>query len=321
MLTTKEAAGASPCPRSRVLELIKNGQLSREEALRASGSSTKIRSKGGCENVNKKGGRPKRARAKEVRFTLMNPDARGRRPCLRREKLEFTHIGDASDASLLPSRLADTSRTIALADFNAWWRNRGIPARGRPCQPPARGRRAFRRAAVPEPPACRCRTNTGFTPVRFWARLERRQLLRKRLPSRSMRRLRELCWCSIGSSRAHPDNTSDGNLEKRWVIRDGVRMLRSGASKFAGAVQRGRCHGGSSAGCSRKGVRALFARRRRSGSCLPVRELPLRRRGYVPALYVMRALPQSGSTPDFDHYLACCEARWALGAPGESSSG
>lgn len=72
MLTTKEAAERLSVSRSRVLELIKNGQLS---ARKLSGvwlvdkDSVEERMR----NVNKKGGRPKAGAGKnEVRFTLMN---------------------------------------------------------------------------------------------------------------------------------------------------------------------------------------------------------------------------------------------------------
>ncbi len=149
----------------------------------------------------------------EVRFTLMNRTHEVAEPCLRRKKLEVTPSATPLTPFVLPSGSRMLPGPSPLPTSTHGGATAASPHAERPCQPPARGRRASRGAAVPEPPACRCRTNTGFTPVRFWARLERRQLLRKRLRAGRCGDCGALL-VQHRLFRAHPDNTSDGNLEK-----------------------------------------------------------------------------------------------------------
>ena len=317
MLTTKEAAERLSVSRSRVLELIKNGQLS---ARKLSGvwlvdeDSVEERMR----NVNKKGGRPKAGAGKnEVRFTLMNRTHEVADLVYDEKKLEFTHIGDASDALRAPIGLADASGTIALADFNAWWSNRGIPRT-------RSGLDSLLREAgtcVPEELLYR---NLGLSlSDQYWIRPCGSGLAWKDVNffGNDFEQVDAATAGFAGAAsalRAHPDNTSDGNLEKRWVIRDGVRMLRKAGLR------------NSQEPFNEVVATALFRRLLAEGeyvrysldeedpgpACLCENFLSDEEE-YVPALYVMRALPQSGSTPDFDHYLACCEALGAGGARGE----
>ena len=317
MLTTKEAAERLCVSRSRVLELIRNGQLSARKLsgvwfIDEGSVDDRVR------NVNKKGGRPRTGAGRnEARFTLMNRTHEVAELVYDEKKLEFTHIGNVSDPRRAPIGLADASGTIALADFNIWWRNRGIP----------RTRSGLARvlheagAHVPEELLYR---NLGLSlSDQYWI-----------CPRGS-----GLAWedvnffgndfeqvdaatagfaGALSTLHAHPDNTSDGNLEKKWVIRDGVRMLRKAGLR------------NSQEPFNEVVATALFRRLLAEGeyvrysldeeepgpACLCESFLSDEEE-YVPALYVMRALPQDNLTSDFDHYLACCEALGAEGVRGE----
>ena len=117
---------------------------------------------------------------------------------------------------------------------------------------------------------------------------------------------------------AKPDNTSDGNLEKRWVRRNGKRLLLKGGTQYgqepynevvATALHRRLLKRGDYVpyGIEGEGATALS----RCANFLTDEE------EFVPALYVERHLERDARLNDYEHYLACCEA---LGASGAVSS-
>lgn len=314
MISTAEAAERLSISRSRVLELIKNGQL---DAKKVSGvwlvDETSVEAR--ARSVSKKGGRPRRGTGRnEARFTLMNRTHEIAEVVYDEQKLQFTFIGPFADARRAPLGLANPGGNIALYDFNAWWLNRGIPHTRNGLD------RILREAGARVPDELLFR-NLGLSlSDQYWIR-----------PLDS-----GLAWEDINffcndfelvdaatapflaarsNAHAHPDNTSDGNLQKTWLIRGGARMLRKSGLRnnqepfnevVATALHKR---------LLAKGEYVEYTLDDAAGesACLCENFLTDQEE-YVPAVYVMRTLEQNGSTSDFDHYLACCGALGATSA-------
>ena len=129
MITTQEAAERLSISRNRVLDLIKAGQLRAEKIsgvwfIDEASVETRART------ASRKGGRPKRGKGKnEVRFSLMNRTHKIAEVVYDEGKREFTFIGELLDAKRAPLGIKGHSGEIPLANFNDWWKNRGIPRR------------------------------------------------------------------------------------------------------------------------------------------------------------------------------------------------
>lgn len=314
MITTSEAAHRLSVSRSRVLELIKTGQL---QADKLSGvwlvdeDSVDER----LRTVSKKGGRPPHGRGKDdVRFTFMNRTHEVANVVYNRAHKEFTFIDASLDAARVPIGLSDNPHQIPLFEFNKWWQGRGIPQT-------RNGIDHVLRAAGVEVPEELLQRNLGLSlSDQYWVR-----------PDGSGLRWEDVNFFNndfeevdmrtepyaAGSAHAHPDNTSDGNLAKFWVVRDGVRMLRKGG-----------LHNGQEP-YNEVVATALYQRLLTEGEYVPY---ILEGRGsaawslcvnfltdeeeYVPAMYVEQLKEQSPVTNDFDHYVECCEQLGAGGARG-----
>ena len=307
MITTSEAAARLSVSRSRVLELIKNGQL---DAEKHSGvwfvdeASVDERAR----SANKKGGRPARGAGRhEARFMLMNRTHELAEVVYDARRREFSFIGEMLDAKRAPIGLARDARKISLVAFNEWWRNRGIPR--------TRNNLAgLLREAGAEVPEELLRRNLGLSlSDQYWIRPDSSGLRWEdvnffnndfeEVDARTAR-------YAAGAENllAHPDNTSDGNLEKQWIVRKGKRMLKKGGlhnnqepynEVVATALHRRLLNKGDYVLYSLEGVGA-------SAFSLCSNFLSDEEE-YVPATYVMRLIGQNSSVNDFDHYLACCE--------------
>jgi hypothetical protein len=135
-------------------------------------------------------------------------------------------MGELFDELRAPVGIAPFGMPVTIADFNRWWRGRGIPGM-------RNGIDLLLREAGVEVPEELLRRNLGLSlSDQYWIR-----------PDKS-----GLEWAEVNffnndfddidartapyaldpNVHARPENTSDGNLEKIWVVRDGVRMLRKG---------------------------------------------------------------------------------------------
>ena len=306
MITTREAAARLGVSRSRVLELIKNGQV---KATKLSGvwlvdeESVAERAR----TVNKKGGRPARGEGRnELRFTLMNRTRELAAVVYSETRREFSFIGEPLDGKRMPIGLAQAGHPITLPAFNGWWRGRGVP-----------GTRAgigelLRRAGVDLPEELLQR-NLGLSlSDQYWIRPHGSGLRWEDINffgndfGDAGERI-ESCRGEAGPGLAHPDNTSDGNLPKQWIARNGDRLLRKGSlhngqepynEAVATALHRRLLSEGDyvayeldGEGASAWSVCANFLTDEEE---------------YVPALYVERLRDQPGDVNGFDHYVDCC---------------
>ena len=306
MITTQEAAERLSISRSRVLDLIKAGQL-RAEKISGVWFIDEASVEARARTASKKGGRPKRGKGKnELRFLLMNRTHKITEVVYDEGKREFTFIGEPLDDKRAPLGIKGHSGEITLADFNDWWKNRGIP----------RTRNGLDRllhnagARVPEELLYRnlglslsdqywinpAESGITWEDVNFFDNdFEQVNAATQSLPN------------AKNGLRAHPDNTSDGNLAKEWIIRNGIRFLRKGGLKrdqepfnevVATALHRRLLN-------PEEFVSYRLDAQGPSPACLCPNFLTDKEE-YVPAIYVMREFEQDALTSDFDHYLECC---------------
>ena len=311
-ISTSETARRLGVTVRRVQELVGSGQL---EAEKVSGvwlvSSDSVEHR--MKTVNKSGGRPRRGMGRnEQSFTLMNRTHEIADVVYGQARREFSHFGELIDGKRAPIGIAPAESSVSLPDFNRWWRGRGIPdTRDNVDQ--------VLREAGAQVPEELLQRNLGLSlSDQYWIR-----------PRGS-----GLAWGDVNFShndfeavaqrtasvsarpemRAHPANTSDGDLEKTWVVRAGKRMLlKSGRHNnqepfnevAATALHRRLLDDRDYVAYGLEGE-GLNAR----SSCL---NFVSDDEEYIPATYVMRALGESAGRNEYQHYLACCES---LGARG-----
>ncbi len=263
--------------------------------------------------MNKKGGRPARGKGKhETEFTLMNRTHEIARTIYSSQRKEFTHLSPDIDATRFPIGLS-TGSPASLADFNLWWRGRGIP------------RTRHRLAALLEEagvefPQELIQRNLGLSlSDQYWIRPAGSNLSWEDINffnnDFDQVSLSTADFAADGKSAvAKPDNTSDGNLEKQWVCRDGKRFLLKSGTQYgqepynevvASVLHRRLLDPKDYVAYELEGEGATAMSR--CANFLTDEE------EFVPALYVERHLEQDTSASDYEHYLACCES---LGATG-----
>ena len=307
MMTTSQAASKLNISVRRVQELIKNGAL---KARKMSGvwliDEASVNDR--LANSNKRGGRPPIGNGKnETLFTLMNRAHEVAELVYSAKRHEFVKIGIDADADYAPIGLVHDG-VIPLSEFNVWWRGRGIPGtRG--------GLSSLLSESGVSLPEELLQRNLGLSlSDQYWIK-----------PTHS-----SLTWENINffdndfdhvslvtaefavegrQAKAKPDNTSDGNLEKRWVCRNGVRTLLKSGTQYGqepyNEVVASALHCRLLApneyvayALEGEGAKAL-------SSCA---DFLINEEEFVPAIYVERYLDRDERTSDFEHYLSCCEA-------------
>lgn len=304
MLTTKQAAAQLGVSDRRVQALIKSGEL---EARKTAGvwSISEASVKSRLANANKTGGRPRSGSGRyETPFTLMNRTHEVARLVYDSRHKEFTKIEIDVDLAFAPIGLS-TKGIIPLAAFNAWWRGRGIPQ----TRDGLAGLLDEAGVALPQELIQR---NLGLSlSDQYWIR-----------PTGSLVRWEDINFFNNSFERvslataeftpqakhvqAKPDNTSDGNLQKHWICREGTRMLMKGGTHYgqepynevvATALHKRLLNPQDFVSYTLEGEGATAL------SCCA--DFLTDEEEYVPAFYVERHLEQ-GSATDYEHYLSCC---------------
>lgn len=312
MLTTKQAAAQLGVSDRRVQALIKSGEL---EARKTAGiwsiSEASVRNR--LANANKAGGRPRSGSGRfETSFTLMNRTHEVVRLVYDSRRKEFTKIGTDVDSAFAPIGLSSKG-IIPLAVFNVWWRGRGIPKTRDGLA------KLLDEAGVALPQELVLR-NLGLSlSDQYWIRPAGSSLRWEDVnffnnPFERVSLATAEFASETKNAQAKPDNTSDGNLQKHWICRDGVRLLLKGGTRYgqepynevvATALHK-RLLGSQdfvSYTLEGEGATAL--------SCCA--DFLTDEEEYVPAFYVERHLEQ-GSATDYEHYLSCCASLGAADA-------
>ena len=306
-ISTSEAAKRLGVSVRRVQGLVKEGAL---EAEKVSGiwlvdeASVADRMR----NVRKTGGRPARGSSRnERRFTLMN---RGHEICeaiydVRRQ--EFTSLGELIDGTRAPIGISANGRGISLADFNLWWRMRGIPITRVNID------QLLREAGVQVPEELLQR-NLGLSlSDQYWINPQDSGLDWEQVNffnnDFEQVGIHTAAFVDNPGVLAQPSNTSDGNLEKTWVVRDGVRMLKKHGlhnnqepynEVVATALHRRLLEGGEYVTYTLEGSGA--------SACSLCTNFVSDEEEYIPALYVQRVLRGRENSDEYHNYLDSCAA-------------
>ncbi len=259
-----------------------------------------------CKPV-RKGGRPRiGAGAADRPFTLMNRTHAVCDIVYHSKRKEFIQVGEILDSHRLPIGLFGSDRRTRVHAFNAWWKGRGIPG-------DRRGLQKLLDDAGAEVPEELLMRNLGLSlSDQYWIRPVGSQLQWEsinffdndflELDERAIRPPLD------DISQAHPDNTSDGNLAKHWVLRGRKRVLLKEGAKLnqepfnelvatrlhQRLIQEGEYVPYWIEGVGAEAVSAC--------ACFLTDE-----EEYVPAWYVDRILPERDSRDAYRHYVACCE--------------
>lgn len=312
MLTVQEAARELGVSARRVQELIADGVLKgrklsgvwiidEESVMQRAASAVKS-------------GRPRKGKGRnETEFTLMNRTHEIVAAVYNSSEKRFTAIGKDINAARAPIGLME-GPLIPLESFNAWWRGRGIPE--------TRHNLAslLEQAGVALPQELLQR-NLGLSlSDQYWIKPEGSSLTWEEINfftndfervSLATERFATDGKCAA----AKPDNTSDGNLEKTWTCRNGVRVLLKSGTRYgqepyneaaATALHRRLLAPESFVTYTVEGEGA------QAHSCCE--NFLSDQEEYVPAIYVMKHLEHHPSSNDHEHYLACCESLGAAGA-------
>ena len=313
MITTKEAATRLGVSQRRVQELIRTGALKAQKISHfwlVNEESIEER----LQEANKKGGRPPLGEAKgETSFLFMNRTHEVAQIVYNSSKKQFTHISEF-DKQYAPLGLADSRGTITLQTFNHWWRGRGIPET-------REGLATLLDEAGVSLPEELIQRNLGLSlSDQYWIN-----------PIRSPLRWNDINFfnndfdkVSIATAdfategkevAAKPDNTSDGNLQKTWVCRNGKRFLLKRGTQYgqepyneavATALHRRLLEPGMFVPYSLEGEGPL------AYSCC--QNFLTDEEEFVPAVYVERHLEKQSHESEYEHYLSCCKALGAKDA-------
>ena len=305
MITTAEAAQRLGVSSRRVLGLIHSGVL---DAQRHGGvwlvdeESVDRR----LQVVSKRGGRPPKGKGRnDVELLLMNRSHVIAEVVYNRKRHEFVKVGDLADTSRGPIGVA-TERTIPLASLNEWWRGRGIPNARAGLQ------QLLDEAGADVPEELVWRNLGSSLSDQYWVYPVNSGLTWEDVSFfandwKSVSALTEPH--AIGATgNASPDNTSDGNLAKRWTMRGNTPVLQ----KFGGPLAQEPFNEAVATALHERLLEAgEFVRYTiAEADGIAVSECAnflADHEEYVPAHYVHRILPERADLDDFGQYLACCD--------------
>ena len=303
-LTVAEAARLLNVSAPRVYQLIKQGVLEAEKVggiWLVSRASVDARLETGAH-----AGRPARRRGSASRqmYTLMNGthevldfeyDAESR------EFFETDRIHDASRAPL--GLVSPRGARVSAKALAYWWQHRAIPR--------TRGGMGIKLAKL----GLESSSQIPFASLglslsdQYWVR-----------PWGTQVKWEDVNFFDNGFEEAHvggawldrvgldsPDNTSEGQLPKAWVVRDGVRKLVKGGAGLNqepyNEVVATKLYGRLLA----EAEYVPYELERRAGEAVSAcPTFVTREEEYIPAYYVRRVMRQPNHRNDYQHYLECC---------------
>ena len=228
LYTTSEAAQDLQISQKRVIDLIHSGILEAEKIAGIwfiNADSVYERR----HTVNKSGGRPKIGEGKfEESYTLYNREF----PCIELiyddEEKRFKKIVKILDRERCPIWLLDKHGEIYLSTFNLWWRFRGIPNERDNIH------EILEKEGVKVPEEL-IKRNLGLSlSDQYWLQPKGASLKWENINFFNHNFVSSKFTGEEGKylSDSHPNNTSDGNLEKYWTIENDQRILCKAGSKY-----------------------------------------------------------------------------------------
>ena len=218
MYSTSEAAKLLSVSTRRVTKMLADGQL---EGEKISGvwlvDEDSVQKR--LSSHSNKPGRPKLGeRAAEVKFVLFNKTYPVLSLVYDSKLKTFTHITETLDERRVPVGISTKKGEIKIWDFNSWWSGRGIPQSRRNIEKILVEAGVF----VPEELLMR---NLGLTLSDQWWICPDGAALSWEDINFFGNDFESMAYQNGIMKGVHPNNTSDGNLEKFWTIENGKRML------------------------------------------------------------------------------------------------
>ena len=339
MISTREAAKRLNISTRRVTKLLTEGKL---EGKKISGSWV-IDEDSVAHRANsktKKCGRPKAGSgATEIKFVLYNKTYPTLRLVYNTQLRAFTHVGDVLDKNRLPVGIQDKKGRISTGVFNSWWSGRGIPHTRRNLdvlledagvfvpeeliyrnlglslsdqfwiQPLASNLKwedinffenDFENTSLVEAPSLNQKTHqavtSGVTEVDSDATVEAAFNFP---PGNSM---------GAAAGAAHPNNTSDGNLEKFWAIERGRRKLYKLGSGLGQEPYNEVVATNLHKRLLKRGEYVKYALKTKGNSIYSVCSNFLNNNEeFIPAIWVSNMYFQKTHESTYSHYVNCCK--------------
>lgn len=258
---------------------------------------------------------PKRLKADPRRFTLMNREHEVFDFVYDERANEFIEVQRTFDLARAPLGLVSPrGKKVSLKALTDWWAHRSIP---------------LSRSGMEAKMASLGMANPSRLPFKslglslsdqYWIRPEGEDLDWRSINffNNPFPEMEIASWLDQVGLRS-PDNTSEGELSKRWVRRDGTPVLLKGGRSL------------NQEPYNEVVATHLYRRLLSPGDYVPYELVRLAdgtvacacenfltdEEEYVPAYHVMRTRAKVGGRSDYQHYLECCSR---LGAEGAESA-
>lgn len=305
-LTTHEAASLLGVNRSRIYQLVQNGSLEAEKI----GNTWLIDDESvTARRLSKpKPGRPSpcSSSASDIRsYTLMNREHEILSFRYDVAKQAFVYAGEIQDPTRAPlGLLSPRGTTVSLSALSFWWKHRSIPA----SREGARARLAV--LGISQADLIPFSSLGLSLSDQYWVRpADKRNVTWGDVNffDNDFEEMTALgSWLS-GVGLMSPDNTSEGELPKRWTCRNGRRILIKGGSSL------------NQEPYNEVVATRLFARLlndhefvtyqlgQLNGTTTCESECFIASdEEYIPAYYLRQLLKKPNHRSDFQHYIDCC---------------
>lgn len=301
MFSTSEAARKLNVSTRRVTKLLTNGQL---KGQKVSGvwlvdeASVQERA---VSSANKPG-RPKVGEgASERKFVLHNRTYPVLNLVYDAALKTFTHVGEFLDEERLPAGIRSKNGEIKVWDFNSWWSGRGIPQSRQNIEKILEEAGVF----VPEELVYR---NLGLSLSDQWWICPEKSDLKWEDINFFDNDFESMAYQNGVLKGVHPNNTSDGNLEKCWTIESGNRKLY----KLGSGLQQEPFNEVVATNLYKRLLRAnefvsyeLLKRGNLTYSVCP--NFLKSNEEFIPATWVSKLYAKKNHESEFSHYVNCCE--------------
>ncbi len=311
MLSTNETAKLLNVSTRRVTKLLGTGQLKGEKVSGVwlvDEDSVKAR----IADCPRKSGRPKIGEgASELKFALHNKTYPVLQLVYNTQLKTFTHVGDILDNKRLPVGIQSKNSEIKVWDFNSWWSGRGIPQSRHNIENLLEEAGVF----VPEELVMR---NLGLSLCDQWWICPENSGLKWEDINFFNNNFESLSYQNGILKGVHPNNTSDGNLEKFWTIEGGKPKLY----KLGSGLQQEPYNEVVATNLYKRllarGEFVHYKLAKRGSLTYSVCSNFLQsNEEFIPAAWVSKLNEQKNHESKYSHYVNCCEE---LGVEGVQSS-
>lgn len=301
--TVKQCAEKLGVSEQRVYQLIQDGLLPAEKAagryfVEEAAVDARARS-------NPVAGRPpKMARDETTRYTLMNRQHEVLDVEYDESANEFSAVTEVHDLSRVPIGFTSPHGSkVSLRELTSWWAHRSIPISrvGMDAKLASLG--------VIDPPRIPFKSLGLSLSDQYWLRPEGESFEWREVNffTNDFAELDDAGWLSQVGLQS-PDNTSEGQLSKRWVKANGKPVLLKGGGQL------------NQEPYNELAATKVFGRLLLPGDFVPYSLKQSKTYGmvsacddfltdeeeYIPAMYVTKVKRKSPACSDYRHYLDCC---------------